>query len=436
MPASSPSRSYVLDTNVLLHEARALEQFRDGEVVITVDVLEELDQFKSAQNELGRAAREAVRRLDRLRVSGKLSEGIDLEHGGSVRVLMSGYLEDLPPNMDSSIPDNRMLACALHLQRANGRDVVFVSKDLNARVKGTALGLDTQDYDPDRVPFDDLYTGYRAVDLPSADIDRFYQEGELPAPAGMHPQEFAILRDAANPKHSALARHHGGRLVPLRYDESRPWKLSPLNVGQRFALELLMDPEVELVTLLGKAGTGKTLMALAAGLELVAERGEFKRVLVSRPIVPLGRDIGYLPGTKEEKLESWMEPIFDNLQFLVDPTLEAVDDKVGYLFDHGWVEVEAVTYIRGRSLPKLFIIIDEAQNLSPHEVKTIVSRAGKETKVVLAGDPFQIDNPYLDASSNGLSVLVDKFKAQPIYGHITLERSERSRLASLAAELL
>ncbi len=436
---TTAQKIYVVDTNVLLHEAHALHAFPDGEVIITVDVLEELDQFKSAPDELGRSSRRAVRLLDQLRERGSLAQGIPLDNGGKLRVVMTGFMDDLPSNMDRSIPDNRILAAALHLQKQNGNDVVFVTKDINARVKGTALGIVSIDYAEDaQVPLDEFYRGYREVDVGTDDIDGFYRERSAPAPDGLRPNEFVLLRDSVNPKHSALTRHDRAnhRLVPLRFGDTRPWKLSPLNMGQHFAIELLMDPEIQLVTLVGKAGTGKTLLALAAGLEQVAERGVYKRALVSRPIIPLGRDIGYLPGSKEEKLESWMEPIYDNLQFLVDPTLESVGDKIGYLFDRGWIEVEAVTYIRGRSLPKLFILIDEAQNLSPHEVKTIVSRAGRDAKVVLAGDPFQIDNPYLDASSNGLSVLVEKFKDQNLFGHIWLDRSERSELASLAAELL
>lgn len=431
------TKTYVLDTNVLLHDAQALDSFPEGEVVITLDVLEELDQFKSSGNELGRAARQTIRRLDALRQQGSLAQGVELPNGGKLQVMLRGYLQNLPPSMDVTVPDNRILACALHLQREPSRHVVFVSKDLNARVKSTALGLDTADYEPDKVEFDHLYRGYQEVEVPTEDVDRFYREGRITSPDGMNPNEFAILRDVANPKHTALARNDAaGHLVPLRYGDAQPWKLRPLNVGQHFAVELLMDNSINLVTLMGPAGTGKTLLALAAGLELVAERSVYRRILVYRPIMPLGRDIGYLPGSKEEKLESWMEPVFDNLHYLVDPSLESVEDKVGYLFERGWIEVEAVTYIRGRSLPKLFIIIDEAQNLTPHEVKTIVSRAGRDTKVVMAGDPFQIDNPYLDASSNGLSTLVDRFQEQPVFGHIWLEKSERSDLASLAADLL
>ncbi len=439
MTSRTPRSAYVVDTNVLLHEAHALHAFPDGDVVVTVDVLEELDKFKSQPDELGRTARRAIRLLDGLRAHGPLAEGVALPEGGMVQVIMTGYLQDLPSNMDSTIADNRILACALHLQKATRRPVIFVSKDLNARVKATALGIKSQDYAPDSQPHvDELYRGYRELDLDGAAIDAFYRDGRIDAPDDMQPNECALIRDAAQPKHSALARHHSASasLVPLRYDESRPWRLSPLNMAQHFALEMLLDPDIQLVTLLGRAGTGKTLLALAAALEQVAEKNLYRRALVSRPIIPLGRDIGYLPGSKEEKLDSWMEPIYDNLQFLVDPTLEAVDDKVSYLFDQGWLEVEAVTYIRGRSLPKLFILVDEAQNLTSHEVKTIVSRAGQDSKVVLVGDPYQIDNPYLDATSNGLSVVAERFKQELIFGHVWLDRSERSHLAALATELL
>jgi PhoH-like ATPase len=431
-------KTFVLDTNVLLHDEGALDAFGEHDVVITLDVLEELDRFKTHRDELGRVARHVVRRLDGLRLLGCLNEGVPLSGGGRLMVRFGEKGDNLPPAMDRAIPDNRIIATALRLRDEEGREVTFVSKDVNARVKSDTLGLHAEDYESRRIDFDELYDGYRAIPLPSDRIDAFYKGEAIEAPDDMMPNELALLQDEANPKHTALARHDraGGRLAPLRFEEAQPWKLRPLNLQQHFAVELLLDPTIQLVTLIGKAGTGKTLLALAAGLEQVAERSVYKRILVSRPIMPLGKDIGYLPGSKEEKLESWMEPIFDNLKFLVDPLLEGAESKVDYLFEKEWIEVEAMTYIRGRSLPKLFIIVDEAQNLSPHEVKTIVSRAGHETKVVLTGDPYQIDNPYLDASSNGLTTLVERFRAQPLFGHITLTRSERSDLASLAAELL
>ncbi len=432
------SKTFVLDTNVLLHDENALESFGTNEVVITLDVLEELDHFKTRRDELGRMARHVVRQLDALRELGNLNDGVALDSGGRLMVRFGEKGDNLPPAMDRSIPDNRIIATALRLRDEESRDVVFVSKDLNARVKSDTLGLKTQDYDRQRVDFDELWDGYRTVPLPSMAIDEFYSASSIDAPAGMFHNELALLQDESNPKHTALGRFVAaeGQILPLRFEETRPWKLRPLNLQQHFAIELLMDPDVRLVTLIGKAGTGKTLLALAAGLEQVAERQVYRRILVSRPIMPLGKDIGYLPGTKEEKLENWMEPIFDNLKFLVDPMLEGTEGKIDFLFEKEWIEVEAMTYIRGRSLPNLFIIVDEAQNLSPHEVKTIVSRAGHGAKVILTGDPYQIDNPYLDASSNGLTTLVERFKDQPLYGHVTLTRSERSDLASLAAELL
>ena len=432
------TKTFVLDTNVLLHDENSLESFGSNDVVIALDVLEELDRFKTHRDELGRMARHVARRLDELRLLGNLNKGVPLEGGGMLMVRFGEKGDNLPPAMDRSIPDNRIIATALRLRDEEKRDVVFVSKDINARLKSDTLGLETEDYEPRRVEFDRLWDGYRTIPLAAAAIDGFYRDGSIKAPDDMYPNELALLQDEGNPKHTALARHHHTEkiLVPLRFEDTQPWKLRPLNLQQHFAIELLLDPEVKLVTLIGKAGTGKTLLALAAGLEQVAELQVYRRILVSRPIMPLGKDIGYLPGSKEEKLESWMEPIFDNLKFLVDPQLEGTEGKVDFLFEKEWIEVEAVTYIRGRSLPKLFIIIDEAQNLSPHEVKTIVSRAGHDTKVVLTGDPYQIDNPYLDASSNGLTTLVERFKDQPLFGHVTLTRSERSNLASLAAELL
>jgi len=430
-------RCFLLDTNVLIHDSTALEAFEEHHIVITVDVLEELDRFKRENDERGRNARRVIRTIDELRKNGPLREGVPLSGGGLLFVLVDNYVSHLPTGMDGSIPDNRLLATALYLQE-QGVDVTFVTKDINARVKGDALGIRSEDLQRDTVDFDELYTGWTELDCASSDIDAFYSESYLELDGDFHPNEGILLRNEANTKQTALGIYQGGtnRIEKLRFEELHPWGLHALNMQQHFALELLLREDIQLVSMLGQAGTGKTLLALAVGLHKVAEEKSYRRIMVSRPIMPLGRDIGYLPGSKEEKLESWMEPIFDNLQFLVDPQLEQSSDKVDYLFDTGVIEVEAVTYIRGRSLPRLYIIIDEAQNLTPHEVKTVVSRAGHDTKVVLTGDAYQIDNPYLDASSNGLTYLVERFKDEPIYGHITLAKSERSRLASLAADLL
>ncbi len=428
---------FLLDTNVLLHDAGALDAFGDGNIFLTLDVLEELDRFKRQNDERGRNARHIIRTIDALRRDSPLSKGVPLPSGGQIFVLVKDYQEFLPSGMDGSIPDNRILAAALYLASL-GNDVTFVTKDINARVKGDALGIVSDDFLSKKVNFDELYMGWCELELPDEQIDAFYRGENLSLDREFHPNECVLLHGHANPKHTALGiyRAESSCVEPLQHCQSRPWGLDPRNLQQRFAFELLLRPDIQLVTMLGQAGTGKTLLALAAGLQQVAEEKSYRRIMVSRPIMPLGRDIGYLPGTKEEKLASWMEPIYDNLQYLVDPKLEQSADKVEYLFETGLIEVEAVTYIRGRSLPKLFIIIDEAQNLTPHEVKTVVSRAGEGAKVVLAGDAFQIDNPYLDAASNGLTYLVERFKAEQLYGHITLIKSERSTLASLAADLL
>ena len=429
--------TFILDTNVLLHDADCLSAFADGNVVLTVDVLEELDHFKRGNDEKARNARRVIRTIDSLRDGRPLSQGVDMPHGGKLYVLVNSFTDYLPKGMDISVPDNRILAAACALDKT-GAQAIFVTKDINARVKADALGIKAEDFLSRRVNFDELYSGWSEHDVPDELVNNFYKGQEIKLEAELSPNECVLLKAAGNPKQTArgIFRSETGTIQQLMHGDSHPWGLSARNLQQQFALELLMRPDIQLVTLLGQAGTGKTLLALAAGLQLVAEEKRYRRIMVSRPIMPLGRDIGFLPGSKEEKLSSWMEPVSDNLQYLVDPKLEHSGDKVQYLYDTGVVEVEAVTYIRGRSLPKLFIIIDEAQNLTPHEVKTVVSRAGEGAKVVLTGDAYQIDNPYLDASSNGLTYVAERFKDQAIHGHVTLNKSERSELASLAAGLL
>ncbi len=430
-------RSFLLDTNVLLHDATALSAFSEHNLILTVDVLEELDRFKRGNDERARNARHVARTLDGLRNGKPLSEGVALPGGGKLYVLVKSFVDHLPAGMDSTVPDNRILATAIALQEA-GADVAFISKDINARVKADALGIKAEDFRNRKVNFDELYNGWSEHVVSEDVVNGFYAGEPVVIEGDFRPNEGVLLRAETRPKQTArgIWRADSRRIEPLTYGDAHPWGLSARNLQQQFALELLLRPDIQLVTMLGQAGTGKTLLALAVGLQMVAEEKRYRRIMVSRPIMPLGKDIGYLPGSKEEKLESWMEPILDNLQYLVDPKLEQSSDKVGYLFDTGILEMEAVTYIRGRSLPKLFIVIDEAQNLTPHEVKTVVSRAGEDAKVVLTGDAYQIDNPYLDAASNGLTYVVERFKDQPIYGHITLAKSERSTLASLAAQLL
>ena len=434
---SPEGRTFLLDTNVLLHDAESLSAFEDHNLVLTVDVLEELDRFKRGNDEKARNARRVIRTIDGLRDGRPLSQGVDLPDGGKLFIMVKSFLDHLPRGMDHSVADNRILAAACALVKA-GVDVTFVTKDINARVKADALGVKAEDFLSTKVNFDELYTGWSEHEVTDGQIDEFYQGKPVALESGLCPNEGILLKAASNPKHTARGIYRAeSRLVePLHHGDCRPWGLTARNLQQQFAFELLLREDIQLVTMLGQAGTGKTLLALAVGLQLVAEEKRYRRIMVSRPIMPLGKDIGYLPGSKEEKLSSWMEPVSDNLQFLVDPKLEQSFDKVQYLYDTGVVEVEAVTYIRGRSLPKLFIIIDEAQNLTPHEVKTVVSRAGEGAKVILTGDAYQIDNPYLDSSSNGLVYCIERFKEQPIHGHITLAKSERSELASLAAALL
>ncbi len=430
-------RCFLLDTNVLLHDADSLTSFQDNNVILTVEVLEELDNFKRGNDEKGRNARRVIRTIDSLRDGHPLSKGVELPGGGKLYITVKSYVDYLPKGMDKSLMDNRILAVACALD-AGGGDVEFITKDINARVKADALGIKTNDFLTRKINFDELYTGVSEHEVNEDVIDGFYQGKPVSLDADLMPNECVLLKGNTNAKHTArgIYRAESGMIEPLQHADSHPWGLSARNLHQQFALELLLRPDIKLVTMLGQAGTGKTLLALAVGLQMVAEEKRYRRIMVSRPIMPLGKDIGYLPGSKEEKLSSWMQPVSDNLQYLVDPKLENTSDKVQYLYDTGVVEAEAVTYIRGRSLPKLFIIIDEAQNLTPHEVKTVVSRAGEDAKVVLTGDAYQIDNPYLDASSNGLTYVVERFKDHPIHGHVTLAKSERSELASLAANLL
>lgn len=426
---------YVLDTNVLLHDAKALHAFGNATVVIPLDVLEELDQFKKNTDEVGRNARRVIRELDALRQQGSLTAGVPV-NGGSVRVLADYMPKTVPHGMDLSVTDNRILLCARYLEEQGEGPAVVVSKDINARIKGDALGIKTEDFEANKVNIDELYYGWEERDVSPEHMEAFYRDGGIEPDWQAQPNECFILRNSTNAQQSAIGiRAPTGRIEPLRSGDAHPWGIKPLNVQQKFALELLLDERVQLVTLVGGAGTGKTLLALACGLQKVMDERVYSKVFVSRPIMPLGRDIGYLPGTKEEKLEHWMQPIFDNLKMLTDSFYDD-EDKLQYLLDSKVLEMEAVTYIRGRSLPRQFIIIDEAQNLTPHEVKTIISRAGLNTKVILTGDPYQIDNPYLDASSNGLTYVVERFKGQEMFGQVLLTRSERSPLAALAASLL
>ncbi len=442
------TKTFVLDTNVILHTANALESFDDNQVVLPMAVLEELDTFKTQSSELGQNARQAIRRIDALRLSGSLATGVPLPNGGTLRVLISPETDIAGLRADTA--DNQIIRLACHLNAA-GERVTFVSKDINARVKADALGIRAEDFEREKVNLDELYTGFSSATVSRETIERIYS-GEavsIPGLAGS-PNLFYTLTAEDDPLCLAIVRMgEDGSMREINHHLASVYNIQARNIEQRMALELLMDPAISLVTLVGQAGTGKTLLAIAAGLDLVLHQHLYDRILVSRPIIPLGKDIGYLPGSKEEKLAHWMEPIFDNLAYLLrDPQpgtpqpvsrkgrSPSVKDRIQQLLDNDVIELEALTYIRGRSISRQFILIDEAQNLTPHEVKTVVSRAGEGSKIVLTGDPYQIDNPYLDAASNGLIYVAERLKNHALHGHVTLSTSERSDLAAVAAKLL
>ncbi len=443
------TKTFVLDTNVLIHNPRSIESFADNRVVIPIGVIEELDNFKKYHDERGRSAREVGRALDNLRKKGKLQEGVALPNGGQLRIEINGASNHLPPGLSHLKIDNNILGVALSL-RQKGEDVRFITKDINVRIKADALGLIAEDYESNKVNIDELYPGWVNVQVKDSDIDEFYRAGKIPMEGYLNPEEpfyeneFLLLTSDVKETKTALAVYRGAlkEATALWFKDPEAWGIKALNREQHFAMNLLLNDRIPLVTLVGPAGTGKTLLAIAAGLMKTLDEKKYRRVLVSRPIMPLGKDIGFLPGSKDEKMVHWMQPIFDNLEFIMDrgahvqSDAEDVDGKIQYLMDTHKLEIEAITYIRGRSISKQFLIVDEAQNLTPHEVKTIVSRAGVGTKIILTGDPYQIDNPYLDSSSNGMVYLAERFKGQELFGHVTLTKSERSSLAGLAAKIL
>lgn len=435
-------KTFVVDTNVILHSHQSLFSFKEHDVVIPLGVIEELDRFKGINDERGREARQASRELDNLRSKGNLSTGVPLPTGGVLQILIDSETE-IPYGfgLDAHKVDNRILACAMTLKKA-GRNPILISKDINCRIKADALGIAAEDFETNKVDIDELYLGWREMVMPMNRIETFLrEEGLAYEEDNLFKNEFILLKSAENENKTALAKYDGiqRKLLPLFHLNSRPWGVEAMNLQQKFAIELLLCNEIQLVTLVGRAGTGKTLLALACGLQKTIDEHLFRKLLVSRPIMPLGKDIGYLPGSKDEKLSHWMQPIFDNLEFVMDrlyKNSDDVDKKIRFLIESQKVQIEAITYIRGRSIPKQYLIVDEAQNLTPHEVKTIISRAGEGTKVVLTGDPYQIDNPYLDSSSNGLNFVIEKFKNHNLFGHIILNKSERSSLSALASELL
>ena len=432
------TKFFELDTNVLLHNPNAIYSFAEHTVIIPFTVIEELDKFKTSSDKKGVHARQILRELDQLYKKGALKAGAKMKNGGMLRILFSPT-QAPHPDLDWSRNDNHIVGIAWTLKK-EGQHVFFISKDINARIKAEVLGVQSEDYEKQLVEYDQLYKGWSEVTVTDAEIDILYKERKVATKLTLHENEYALLKGETK---TALSQYEcEKKMFFLVNGDLEAMGLRPLNLEQRFAFDLLLNDDIKLVTLVGQAGTGKTLLALACALQKVIGRNpRYQKLLVARPIVPLGKDIGYLPGTKDQKLNFWMQPVFDNLGFLLQKEegergFGKAKDRIEALMDADLLEIEAITYIRGRSIPNQFIIIDEAQNLTPHEIKTIVSRAGKGTKIVLTGDPEQIDTPYLDANSNGLTYTAERLKGQRLVGHILLSKSERSEIATLAAELL
>ncbi|MEZ4286612.1 MAG: PhoH family protein [Polyangiales bacterium] len=438
---------YVLDTNVLLHDPHALYKFEDNIVVIPIFVIEEIDQFKKELSELGQNARHIARLLDELRESNgeSLQVGVPLADTGGTLMVVAPHDRDFRPGHEHGAMDQAILRIALQVQGDNNNTlVVFVTMDTNLRIRADALGLRAENYEGGRVAIDDLYSGVLKVETDTETVDRLAKREPIELSSvpieGAFPNAGVVLRDRHQPRHTALGRVDAAcaQINPLRVGREGVWRVRPRNLEQYFALDSLLDPNVHLVTLVGKAGTGKTLLAIAAGLQAVVHDSTHSRLLVSRPIFPLGRDVGYLPGTVEEKLNPWMQPIFDNLEYIFSSGRQRTPEVRSYeeLLSSGAIQIEPLTYIRGRSLAHQFLIVDEAQNLTPHQVKTVITRCGVDTKIILTGDPYQIDNPYVDSASNGLTIAAQRFQGEPIAAHVTLVKGERSELAERATQLL
>jgi PhoH-like ATPase len=440
-------KNYILDTNVLLHDPNSLLNFADNHVVIPIEVIEEIDRFKRESSELGQNARQVSRLLDGFRGEGSLSEGVKLPNGGRLQVAFqkngngNGHANGDGHILNGNSVDNRILLLAASIQKHQPKNAaILVSKDINLRIKADALGLQAEDYENDRVFLTDLYTGMMEMSVAADRIAAFRANGELDLAAGKKyfPNEFCTLVDETNPKKAALTKVDatGTKLVPIIDCREGIWGIKPRNREQHYAFDALLDDRIKLVTLMGKAGTGKTLMAMAAGLKRTVLDREFRRLVVARPTISMGKELGFLPGSLEEKLAPWMQPIHDALEMLSDLNMGHDHRRSGDLMRSGSIVVEALSYIRGRSIANQFMVIDEAQNLTPLEAKTIITRVGHGTKIIFTGDPYQIDNPYVDSSSNGFNYIVSRFRDQAIAAHIELQKGERSELAELAANIL
>lgn len=437
---------FVLDTNVLIHSPQSMFSFAEHRVVIPIVVIEEIDQFKKGVDEKSRNARQIGRYLDSLRKSGSLQDGVKTEHGGTIQVTVNTDVTEAASKLfflDRN--DNLIIGTALYFKQKYPKSVVtLVSKDANVRIKADCVGIIAENYETDTIKFEELYTGWESHEVDPSVFTELDEKKFIANSFGeLYPNEFVRITSKENAELTRTLRYnsiHKSLYGLQNYNKQEIFGIKSRNFEQEMAFDLLLDDNVKLVSLSGKAGTGKTLLAMAAGLHKVVEEERYSRLVISRPIFPMGKDLGYLPGSKQEKFNPWMQPVYDNMDIL----LSAHDDSgvskgkkkpsLEDFLDYGFLELEPLTYIRGRSLPDQFIIIDEAQNLTPHEMKTIITRAGENTKLVLTGDPYQIDIPYLDSQSNGLSVAVEKLKQELMIGHVTLEKGERSKLAEIAAK--
>lgn len=423
-------KKFVLDTNVILTDPKCIYKFEDNEIYIPLIVVEELDRNKKGHSEKARAARQFSRTVDALRSEGDLAKGVDLPTGGKLFIITVEKGE-VPLGMDLKINDDLILYTAKVL------GAIVVSKDLNVRLKADAIGIPAEDYKAGKVVLSkDLNAGHSTIRLTAEDLATFREDGFLPYDEGKNPNEYYIMLAEDNDKNSALGRYSpkAGGIVKL-ISGNNVWGIRAKNAEQRFAIDALLNDEVKLVSLVGKAGTGKTLLAVACGLQKTLEEKKYQRMLISRPVIPMGKDIGYLPGDINEKLNPWMAPIFDNLDFLFG-SHGGFNNQWQPLVDQGIIKIEALTYIRGRSIPNQYMIVDESQNLSPHEIKTIVTRIGEGTKLILTGDTEQIDSAYLDQVNNGLTYVIDRMKVEDIVAHVELLKGERSQLADAGTKLL
>ncbi len=436
-------KNYILDTSVLLYDSKALFAFEENNVIIPITVIEEIDRYKKDITETGRNARETSRILDGLRKKGSLAAGVKLDNGGALYIKIHSDTDEkkLPQDLFENKRDMFLFSVAIAAKAENKHPTVFVTKDVYLRIKADALGIKVQDYESDTIAIEELYPGQKECVVDAAKVDSLKKGKPVAFKGEFLPNQYVTLIDKKNEENITYGRfdESKGEIVPLiQHVNEVNCRVTSRNREQSFALDALLNDEIGFVTLVGKAGTGKTLLAVAASVYKTVDENAYDRILVSRPTLPMGQDIGYLPGTVMEKLTPWMYPISDNIELIMRNSTGAKHKIRGFreLVDMGILIVEPLTFIRGRSIHNQYLIVDEAQNLTPHEIKTIITRVGDGTKIILTGDPYQIDNPYIDSSSNGLTYVVEKFKKQSITAHITLTKGERSALSELAANLL